>query len=87
MKEWTGTRRELRRLCAEPTLGVVEWQEVLLELLGRELVSVKTHLSPRYNVISGEVSDRLLVFVGRGHTEAEVCVGADLGGAISIEES
>ena len=34
---WTGTRSDLRALCAEPLLAEVEWKEVLLELLGREL--------------------------------------------------
>jgi MOSC domain-containing protein YiiM len=34
---WTGSRSELRALCADRVLAEVEWKEVLVELLGREL--------------------------------------------------
>eukprot|EP01044_Picomonas_judraskeda_P004725 COSAG03_NODE_422_length_8037_cov_3.643613_10_plen_51_part_00 len=37
MPRWTGSRFELRALCADQVLAEVEWKEVLLELLGREL--------------------------------------------------
>ena len=34
---WTGSRPELRALCADRVLAEVEWKEVLVDLLGREL--------------------------------------------------
>ena len=34
---WTNSRPELRALCADRVLAEVEWREVLLELLEREL--------------------------------------------------